>query len=108
MDEFYALHIDQDHDSEKIPHADIFLNKIANHHIVQLPSNHIPKGLVPLEILFEINDVVIKVKGSTENVDVNECNLGIEEDPTYVKLFRSLSKEQRVEYVKLVKEFVNV
>jgi hypothetical protein len=66
VDEFSDLHIDQDQDTEEIPHADIFLNKIVDHHIVQLPSNHIPKGLVPLEILFDRNDVVVKVKGSTE------------------------------------------
>jgi hypothetical protein len=108
LDAFSNLHIDQDHDTEKIPHPDIFLNKIFDHHIVQLPSNHIPKGIVPLEILFDINDVDVKVKGSTENVDVTECNLGTEEDPKYVKLSRSLSKEQRVEYVKILKEFVDV
>ena len=68
--EFSALHIDQDHDSEGDPHADVLLNKIANHHIVQLPSNHIPKGLVPLEILFDGNDVAVKFKDSTEHVDV--------------------------------------
>jgi len=34
VDEFSALHIDQDPDSEINPHADVFLNKIANHHIV--------------------------------------------------------------------------
>jgi hypothetical protein len=66
VDEFFALHIDQDHDTEKGHHVDVFQNKIANHHIVQLPSNHIPKGLVPLERLFDRNDVVVKVKGSTE------------------------------------------
>jgi hypothetical protein len=72
VDEFSSLHNDQDHDTEKIPHADIFLNKIVDHHIVQLPINHIPKGLVPLERLFDRNDVVVKVKGSTKNVDVTE------------------------------------
>jgi hypothetical protein len=53
MEEFSSLHIDQDHDDTKIPHADIFLNKIADQKIVQLPSNHIPKELVPLERLFD-------------------------------------------------------
>ena len=72
VDDFFALHIDQDHDTEKIPHTDIFLNKIVDHHIVQLHSNHIPKGLVPLERLFDINDVALKVKGSTENANVAE------------------------------------
>jgi hypothetical protein len=64
------LHIDQDQDTEEIPHVDVFLNKIVDHHIVQFPSNHIPKGLVPLERLFHINDVVGKVEGSIEEVDV--------------------------------------
>jgi hypothetical protein len=94
--EFSDMHIDQDQDSEDNPHADVFLNKIANHHIVQLPSNHIPKGLVPLERLFDRNDVVVKVEGSTESADVTECNLGTEEDPKYVKLSSRLSKEQRI------------
>jgi hypothetical protein len=109
VDEFFALHIDQDHDTEKKSlMLMFFLNKIVDHHIVQFPSNHIPKGLVPLERLFDRNDVVVKVKGSTENVDVTECNLGTEEDPKYVKLSSSLSKEQRDEYVKLLKDFSDV
>jgi hypothetical protein len=34
VDEFFALHIDQDNDSKNSPHDDVFLNKISNHHIV--------------------------------------------------------------------------
>jgi ribonuclease HI len=108
VDEFSALHIDQDHDSEITPHADVFLNKISNHHIVQLPSNHIPKGLVPLEILFDGNDVAVKGKVSIDDVDINECNLGTEKNLKYVKLSSSLSEEQREEYTKLLKEFADV
>jgi hypothetical protein len=84
------------------------MNKIANHHIVQLPRNHIPKGLVPLERMFDRNDVVVKVEGSTKESGVNECNLKTEEDPKWVKLSGTLSKEQRVEYARLLKEFADV
>jgi len=70
MEEFSSLHIDQDHDDTKSPHVDIFFNKIANHKIVQFPSNYIPKGLVPLERLFDRNDVAVKVKGSNEEYNV--------------------------------------
>jgi hypothetical protein len=49
VDEFSALHFDQDHDPEGDPHIDVFLNKISNHHIVHFPRNHIPKGLIPLK-----------------------------------------------------------
>jgi ribonuclease HI len=34
VDEFSALHIDQDPDPEGDPHPGVFLNKIANHHMV--------------------------------------------------------------------------
>jgi hypothetical protein len=35
---------------------------VACHDIVELKTNHIPKGIVPLEILFDSNDVY---KGTT-------------------------------------------
>ena len=61
IDEFSALHIDQDSDDVKNLHVDKFLNKIADHKKIQFPSNHIPKGIASLEILFDNNDVVVKV-----------------------------------------------
>jgi hypothetical protein len=51
VDEFSALHIDQDPDPEGDPRPKVFLNKIVNHHIFQLPNNHILKELFPLEIV---------------------------------------------------------
>jgi hypothetical protein len=71
VDEFSALHIDQDPDLKSHPHPKVFLNEIANHHIIHLPSNHIPKGLVPLEILFNGNDVALKGRVSNEDVGTN-------------------------------------
>jgi ribonuclease HI len=76
VDEFFALHIDQDPDLEIHPHPQIFLNKISNHHIIHFPSNHIPKGLVPLERLFDGNDVSVKSLFSNGDVDTAECNIG--------------------------------
>jgi hypothetical protein len=108
VDEFSALHIDQDQDSKSNPHADVFLNKIANHHIVQFSINHITKGLVPLERLFDRSDVAVKVKGSVDDANVAKCNIGTEKDPKFVKLSSSLSREQRAEYAELLKEFVDV
>jgi ribonuclease HI len=70
FDEFSALHIDEDHDPEGDPHPEVFLNKIANHHIVQLPRNHIPRGIVPLERLFDGNELAIKGQISNNYVDV--------------------------------------
>jgi hypothetical protein len=61
-----------------------------------------------LEKLFDENDVAIKGKVSTIDDDINECNLGIEKDPKYVKFSSSLSRERREEYVKLLKDFSDV
>jgi len=103
VDEFSALHIGQDHDYEINPHDDVFLSKIAYHHIIQFPSNHIPKGLVPLERLFDTNYVAVKGKVSNQDADVVVCNIGTEKDRKFVKLSSSLSKEQRTEYAKMLK-----
>jgi ribonuclease HI len=108
VDEFSALHIDQDPDPEGDPHSEVFLNKIFNHHIVQFPSNHIPRGLVPLERLFDGNDVAAKDKISGGDADTSECNIGTQEEPNFIKLSSSLTQEQRAEYTELLREFVNV
>jgi hypothetical protein len=50
----------------------------------------------------------VNVKGSNEKDYVTECNLGTKEDLKYVKLSSSLSKEQRDEYVNLLKEFSDI
>jgi len=86
VEEFSALHIDQDPTSEADPYADDILNNIVDRHIVQLPNNHIPKGLVPLERLFDRNDVALKEKISDDDVDTTQCNIGTENKPKFVKL----------------------
>jgi len=108
VDDFFALHIDQDPDLESHPYPEIFLNKISNHHIIHLPSNHIPKGIVPLERLFDGNDVAVKGRVSNGDVDTIECNIDTQEEPKFSKLSNSLTKEKRAEYTELLREFVDV
>jgi len=58
--EFCLLQIDEDNLDMVNPQAndDSDLNfKIADHDIIQLSNNFIPKGLIPLEKLFDYNDV---------------------------------------------------
>jgi hypothetical protein len=86
----------------------VFLNKIAKHHIIQLPSNNIPRGLIPLERLFDGNDVAVKGRVSDEDVDTTECKIGTPKKPKYVKLSRSLTTEQRAKYTELMREFADV
>jgi hypothetical protein len=60
IEEFLEMHIDQDSVSEEEMDGGKFLSKIAWRNIVQLPSNHIPRGLVPLERLFDRNYVSLR------------------------------------------------
>jgi hypothetical protein len=75
---------------------------------VQLKSNIIPKGLVPLEKLFDNNDVARSPKLTVNEGDVEDCNIGTQEDPKIIKLSKTLSPEVKQIYIDLMKEFPNV
>jgi hypothetical protein len=102
------MHIDQDAVLEEDLDGDNFLNKIAGRDIVQLPNNHIPRGLVPLERIFDRNDVSVKGEVSEEDDGTIQCNIGTESEPKYVKLSRSLTEEHRSEYIGILREFADV
>ena len=52
--------IDQAHDDE-IEHLEcVAENEIVGHKIIELKSNFIPKGLVPLERIFSKDDTPLK------------------------------------------------
>jgi len=76
--------------------------------IIQLKNNIIPKGLVPLEKMFDENDVAKNPKITTSAEYVEDCNIGIEAEPKMVKLSKTLSPEVKQEYIKLMKYFSNV
>jgi adenylate cyclase class IV len=63
--------------------------------ILQLKNNVLPRGLVPLEDLFDFNDVAKKPKIEASIKEVEDCNIGIEENPKMVKLSKSLPLEQK-------------
>ena len=76
MDEFYDIHIDQENlnleESKQLKLKD----KVTEHDIIQLPSNHIPQGLVPLEELFDHNDISFKLAKRELDPAVQENNIG--------------------------------
>ena len=75
-DEFANLNIDDECFSEENEYADVFnnddlfQNQIARRDIVQLKNKIIPKGLVPLENIFDNNDVAINPKITTNYEDI--------------------------------------
>jgi hypothetical protein len=67
IDEFSETHIDQENKNDPIwimqegENLEKFnLDRITNHAMLLLKNNQIPKGLIPLEILFNQNNIPLK------------------------------------------------
>ena len=61
-----------------------------------------------MEKLFENNDVAKNPGVKPSHEDVEDINVGTEEDPRIVKLSTKLSLEAKQKYVKLLKQYSNV
>ena len=73
-----------------------------------MKDNDLPKGLTPLEDLFDFNDIPIKPQMEPPKVDIEDYNIGTEENPKMVKLSKCLPPNQKLKYVELIKEFQDV
>jgi hypothetical protein len=81
---------------------------VVGHNIMELKTNHIPRGLVLLERLFERNDVSKKTAMKNQEQEVMDCNIGIDANPKVVKISKTLPDKQRNRYVSLMKIFVDI
>jgi hypothetical protein len=73
-----------------------------------LKTNHLPKGLVPLERLFDHNDVSKKVVIQTEEIDVEDYDISSYANPRLVKVSRKLSKKKKEAYIELMKKYSDI
>jgi ribonuclease HI len=79
--EFSETHADQENQNDQIwimqegedPQA--FQDKIANHRMLVLKNNQIPKGLIPLERLFDQNDIPVKSTLQPQPEEVEDCDI---------------------------------
>jgi len=102
------LQIDQENEAlEESPQPQL-RNKIGKDNILKLPSNHIPRGLVPLKKLFDQNDVPYKASQKEDQSAIHRHNIGSPEHPRYINLSTHLSAAQSSEYYNLMKQFANV
>ena len=76
--------------------------------VLSSKDKNIPRGLAPLEDLFDFNDVEKKPTVEYTESEVKECNIGTEDQPKMIKLARSLPLDMKRKYVDLFKYFVNV
>jgi len=76
--------------------------------ILNLKNNFLPKGLVPLEDLFDSNDVARKPKMEPLRADIKEVNIGTKDKPKLIKISKVSPLEEKVKYINLFKEFQDV
>ena len=86
IDEFFALHIDQENENDKKIKNHRLKIKIGRHDIIHLPNNQIPRVLVLLEKLFDQNCVRLKPDNKEEDIVVFKYNLGDEQCPKTITL----------------------
>ena len=76
--------------------------------VLSSKDKNIPRGLAPLEYLFDFNDVAKKPTMEYTQSEVEECNIGTEDQPEMIKLARSLPPDMKRKCVDLFKNFVDV
>jgi hypothetical protein len=62
---------------------------------LQLKDSILPRGLVPLEELFDFDDVAIKQKIEPTGKDLEDCNIGTDKEPKMIKLSKYLPPAQK-------------
>lgn len=70
--------------------------------------NFFPKGIVPLERLFNSNDVVVDLGKIFQDEHIQDQNIGTRENSRLVKLYVGLPPNFQERYIKLFKNYVDV
>jgi len=76
--------------------------------VLQLKNNIIPRGLIPLEEIFDQDDVATKLSLVPTNKGVENVNLRTSKKPKLIKLSKVLSPKVKAQYVRLLSEFSDV
>ena len=76
--------------------------------MLQSNTKNLPKGLVPLEELFDFNDVAKNPKIYPTETEVEECNIGSKEKHKMIKLSKTLPAHIKLKYLDLFREFSDV
>ena len=76
-----------------------------DHHMLVLKNNHISKGLIPLERLFDQNDVPIKSTLQPQLEEVEDCDIGTGKEPRMVNISKFLPPKAKVKYKDLLRQY---
>ena len=83
----------QEQDDEVKEFEGVAENEIVGHNIIELKSNFIPKGLVPLERIFSKDDTPLKLVLQSSEQNVVHCNIGTPKHPRMVKISKAITAE---------------
>jgi hypothetical protein len=65
--------------------------------------------LIPLERLFDQNDIHVKSSSVQPQLkEVEDCNIGSEENIKFIKMYKYLPQEYKQKYIDVLKEYVDV
>ena len=106
--EFSTSHIDEEQDDDMDEFHYFTEQSIANHKIIELKGNFIPKGLVPLERLFLKDDTLAKPTVQYYEESVSSYNIGTEIQLKIIKISKLLTEENKNKYISLLKKFVYI
>ena len=117
--EFVNTHIDEDsanpknfldieEEGEEAVGMGTLKDSLGGKDIVQLKSNHIPMGLIPLESLFDQNDVARDSKVEPAMDAIEDVDIGTEGDPKIVKLSKKMPTKEKEGYVNPMKKYTDV
>jgi hypothetical protein len=76
--------------------------------MVVLKNNQIPKGLIPLERLFDHDDIPLKSTLQPQPEEVEYCDIGTKETPKLVKISKYLPPEIKSKYAELLKQYKDI
>ena len=89
--------------SEKPKDENSFFTHIVDKEILQLKNNSFLKGLVPLEELFDQNDVARTPGVVPIETEVEDFKIRTAQDPKFIKISKTLPQKVRMEYIALLK-----
>jgi ribonuclease HI len=84
-----------------------FLDDFMDLEVINLQSNTLPKGCVPLENLFDKHDVFKGKRANKQVEEAPEFNIGTEMDPRMIKIGKGTTKKERKEILALIREFID-
>lgn len=81
---------------------------VAGKKNLQLKGNTIPRGLVPLERIFNKYDMASKPMAPEKDEQVEDYNIGTEEEPQRITLSKPIPLQYKHRYLNLFRTYEDV